>query len=103
VILENAASFYHKIFKCDTPAKELQCLLLSTYILTGKAESGTLLERVIKARQNPLNLNFIKPKSATEHREDGLVDSLKHLLHHENYQKPWSQEHILATLLTKAF
>ena len=103
VIAENAARLYHKIFRCETPAKELQCLLLSTYILTGKAESGTLLERVIKAGHNPLNLIFTKPKSATEHREDGLVDSLKYLLHHENYQKPWSQEHMLATLLTKAF
>ena len=30
VIADNAASLFHKIFKCDTPAKELQCLLLST-------------------------------------------------------------------------
>ena len=104
VISNNTARLYHNIFQCDTPAKEFQALLLSSYILTGKAEHGTLLDRVIKSGHEPLNLIFNKPKfprQATE--EDGMVDSLKHLLHHENYQTPWSQEHILATLLTKCF
>ncbi|CAL4133541.1 unnamed protein product, partial [Meganyctiphanes norvegica] len=104
VIAENAARLYHSIFQCDTPAKEFQCLLLSSYVLTGKAEIGTLLDRVIKAGHNPLNLIINKPTfSRHTTNEDGLVDSLRHLLYHENYQKPGSQEHILATLLTKSF
>ena len=104
VIAENAARLYHNIFQCDTPAKEFQCLLLSSYVLTGKAEIGTLLDRVIKAGHNPLNLIINKPTfSRHTTNEDGLVDSLRQLLYHENYQKPGSQEHILATLLTKSF
>ena len=81
-----------------------QSLLLSSYILTGRAEKGTLLDRVIKAGYNPINLIFNKPKfKQNSTNEDGLVDSLRQLLHHENYQKPWSMEHLLANLLTKAF
>ena len=45
-----------------------------------------------------------KPRFKKEStNDDGIVDSLKHLLHHENYQQPWSLEHLLANLLTKAF
>ena len=94
----------HIIFQCETLAKVFQSLLLASYIITGKAESGTILDRVIKAGYNPLNIILSKPKfkrNTTE--EDGLVESLRQLLHHENYQKPWSLEHLLANLLTKAF
>ena len=34
--------------------------------------------------------------------EDGMTDSLTSLLQHEDYNKPWSEEHMLVTLLTKA-
>ena len=37
-----------------------------------------------------------------EDREDGVVDSLKVLLHEKSI-KPWSQEHELTTLSTNAF
>ena len=43
----------------------------------------------------------------TAHRanniHDGIVDSLRQLVYHENFVKPYSEEHILATLLVKAF
>ena len=35
--------------------------------------------------------------------EDGLVESLWFLLLHDDYSKPRSEEHILATMLTKAY
>ena len=104
VIANNTARLYHNIFQCNTPAQVFQSLLLSSYILTGRAEKGTLLDRVIKAGYNPINLIFNKPKfRQNPTNDDGLVDSLRQLLHHENYQKPWSMEHLLANLLTKAF
>ena len=104
VIANNTARLYYNIFQCNTPAQEFQSLLLSSYIVTGKAEKGTLLDRVIKAGYNPINLIFNKPKfKLNSTNEDGLVDSLRQLLHHENYQTPWSQEHLLANLLIKAF
>ena len=104
VIANNTVRLYHNIFQCDTPAKVFQSLLLASYILTGKAESGTLIDRVIKAGYSPLNVILSKPKfKQNTANEDGLVDSLRQLLHHENYQKPWSLEHLLSNLLTKAF
>ena len=103
-IANNTAILYYNIFQCNTPAQVFQSLLLSLYILTGRAEKGTLLDWVIKAGYNPINLIFNKPKfKQNSTNEDGLVDSLRQLLHHENYQKPWSMEHLLANLLTKAF
>ena len=33
----------------------------------------------------------------------GIVDSLKNLIMTENFIKPYSEEHILATLLVRAF
>ena len=104
VIANKAAGLYHNIFQCGTPAITLQSLLLSSYAVTGKAEAGTLLDRVVKGGHNPFNLILNKPKFKQHTtNEDGLVDSLRELLHNENYQKPWSQEHLLANLLTKAF
>ena len=34
---------------------------------------------------------------------DGTVDSLRQLIMHEQFLKPWSSQHILTTLLTKSF
>ena len=104
VIKNNTARLYHNIFQYSTPARELQSILLSTYMMTGKIEKGTLIDRVIKAGYSPVNLIFNKPTFPRQTpSEDGLVDSLRQLLHHENYQKPSSEEHLLAILLTNSF
>jgi isoprenylcysteine carboxyl methyltransferase (ICMT) family protein YpbQ len=34
---------------------------------------------------------------------DGVVDSIKYLLCHENYVKPWTDEIIFVSLFTRAF
>ena len=67
-----------------------------------------MLDRVIKAGCDPLKNIFEKQPFACanyefDRQEDGMIDSLKFLLHHNDYNKPWSEEHILATLLTKAY
>ena len=60
------------------------------------------------AGYDPLQIIFDKqvstgPERNLSEHDDGMIDSLKYLLNHEDYNKPWSEEHILATLLTKAF
>ena len=73
-------------------------------MLTRKAIHGTMTDRLVKMNFDPCLLAFSKPETRfTAETEDGVVDSLKHLIFHENFIKPWSSEHILATLLTKAF
>ena len=59
---------------------------------------------LVNAGTNPVNTLCHKPvRSHLAYTEDGVVDSLKYLIHHENYIKPWSHEFILTTFLTKAF
>ena len=74
----------------------------------GKSCKGTLLERILKLGANPIEVIFNKcpftcSESNIREQDDGVTDSLRYLLHHDNYNKPWSEQHILATLLTKAF
>ena len=104
----NALRLYKNIFKTDTPARDLQALLLAKYIKKGSIIKGSLLEKVVTAGYNPFQVIFNQETFACNDcdpndENDGMIDSLRFLLHHEEYNKPWSEEHILATLLTKAF
>ena len=108
VIQKNCMGLYRNIFKADTPARELQSVLLAKYISNGNIIKGTLLDRITKSGGQPLDIILNNgPFKSTEcdinTEDDGMIDSLRYLLYHEDYNKPWSQEHILATLLTKAF
>ena len=108
VINNNSLRLYKNIFKTNTPARDLQSIFLAKYILNGTVIKGSLLDRVIKAGSNPIKLLFDKqPFECTDcdliGQENGMIDSLRFLLHQEDYNKPWSDEHILVTLLTKAF
>ena len=109
VIKNNCLRLYQNIFKADTPARDFQSVLLTNYILEGKLIKGTLLYKVVNYGQDPLKIIFDHPSkwACTEcemiNEENGLTDSLKYLLNHEEYNKPWSEEHILVTLLTKAY
>ena len=60
------------------------------------------------AGAEPLDLILAKSPSTslvhdTSELEDGLVESLWFLLFHDDYSKPQSEEHILDTMLTKAY
>ena len=91
-----------------TPARDLQATFFAKYLKDGTLIKGSLLERVVTARQEPLHLIFNQQKFTcsnidSEEQNDGMIDSLRYLVHHVEYNKPWSEEDILATLLTKAF
>ena len=105
VIIKNSLCLYKNIFKTNTPARDLQSVLLARYIIEGNITKGTLLEKIVKAGYDPLQILFDKQNlRGSDHvvnEEDGVTDSLSFLLHHEDYNKPWSEEHMLATLLTK--
>ena len=108
VIKNNSLRLYANIFRTDTPAREFQSVLLARYISSGNIIQGTLLEKIVKTGFNPLEVIFKKypftcSESDTREQDDGVIDSLRYLVHHDDYNKPWSEQHILATLLTKAF
>ena len=78
--------------------------MLSLYIAHGVVVSGTLLDRVIKAGGSPVDLIFNKPCNNSQRLpQDGEVDNIVYLVMQENFIKPYSEEHVLATLLLRAF
>ena len=78
--------------------------LLSRYIADGTSVEGTILSRVINIGISPLSciMNNVATKCAKP-PADGIIDSLRFLIHSENYIKPWSVDHLLVKLFTKAF
>ena len=90
VIKNNAMRLYSNIFKANTPARDLQSTLLSHFILNGTIIKGTLLDRIVGAGADPLDLITAKSPSTspvcdTTGEEDGLVESLQFLLLHDDY------------------
>ena len=105
VIQRAKAGLWHRIFQVDSPVRELQARLLSRYLLCGSCENGTFISSLVSSAMNPLSIIFDKTviKNIISYESDGVVDSLRYLLVHENYIKPWSDEYVLVSLLTKAF
>ena len=99
-------SLWYRIFQVDSPAKVLCANLLSMYILKGNCVPGTLLDRLVKLKFSPVRcmLQKCKPEATIDgNSHDGVVDSLRFLISQENFIKPYSSEHVIASLLTKAF
>ena len=103
IIAQNTKSLFHRIFKCDSPARHIQSRLLASYVSTGKTVKGTIIDRIVNMGGSPMNIAFSKPPKQVQFESDGVVDSLKYMLFHDNYIRPKSNEHFLATLLLKAF
>ena len=78
--------------------------LLSRFIFYSETLLGTLLDRVVSMDESPtkpaFNCQHIPETSVTNN--DGLVDSIRHLLFTDNFSKPYSHEHLLVHLLTTA-
>ena len=64
---------------------------------------GTLVSRVIELGESPFRAMLCRKREFNNIKQDGVVDSLRHLIYSENYMKRDSNEHILTCLLTKAF
>ena len=95
---------YNRIFKVESPARQLMHHLLSRFIFYGKTVPGTLLDRVVSTGETPIKRAFNSqhvPKTSVTNN-DGLVDSIKHFLFTDNFTKPYSHEHLLVHLLTTA-
>ena len=56
VIKNNAVRLYRNTFKANTPARDLQSVLLAHFILKGTTIKGTLLDRIVRAGADPLDL-----------------------------------------------
>ena len=100
-------SLWYRVFQVKTPTRVLCASLLSQYILGSPPVSGTLIDRVVKLNVSPVKgmLSKLSPEDLPleEGNQDGVVESLRFLILQENFLKPYSSEHIIASLLTKAF
>ena len=103
IVNRNVLSLYSRIFKVERPARRLMQHLLSRFICYGETVPGTLLDRVVSMGESPskraFNYQHVPQSSATN---DGLVDSIRHLLFTDNFNRPYSHEHLLVHLLTTA-
>ena len=69
---------------------------------TNFVPAGTLLQRILNLGVSPIS-TIMKPKpklSLPLFPNDGLIDSLCFLVHHENFIKPWCAEFLLVSVLT---
>lgn len=98
------SSLFHRIFNVDSPIRDLQTRLLARFLHSGSCVSGTLLFHLVNCGISPIKVFCDKPiRPNLTVKADGVVDSLRYLLLHENYIKPWSHEYVLTRFLTKAF
>ena len=86
----------------NSTSRNICMFYLSQYVLYGKLTPGTLLHRVVRSSQSPIDLEFssIVHLRNNDTLHDGHIDSLKILLYHENFMKPYGEEHLLVHLLT---
>ena len=99
-------SLWWRIYQVDGPARLLCNALLNEFVKHKRLIPGTLIHRVAEIGYSPVKCAFNKQqftRRETDNINDGIVDSLKFLIRHENFIKPYSEEHVLATLLVKAF
>ena len=103
VIAKNTVNLYTRIFQCRSPAQELQSKFLANYMASRKVVKGTMIHRIISLGLSPANVALNNVKLPKLSQDNGATDSLKYLIYHDNFIKPNSNEHFLASLLLKAF
>jgi hypothetical protein len=103
VIKRNTACLLKRIFNVPSPVQQLCCHFMSLYATKSILIPGTLVSRIVQSGRSPIACLFNKINKESVSPECGVVDSLKALIMHEHFIKPYSEQHILASLLIKAF
>lgn len=104
MVKKRYTTLYRSLFSLDNSCTMLNVNMLSQFLLSGCLFKGTLLSNIIQLGLSPIDLlmNSSHRKNPTS-QPSGLVDSIKSLLFHENFLKPYSDEHFYVHLLTKSF
>ncbi len=98
----DSASLLRRIFAVSSPVRDLTSHFLSLYICKGILYQGTLVQRIVSYGLSPTGCIF-KKHCVSSKPKCGIVDSLRNVLMHEHFIKPYSEEHLFASLLTRAF
>lgn len=106
-IAKLTCSLLNRIMCIPSSVQSLCSLFLSMYICDNVLIPGTLVERVVRLGVSPTGCAFGNPGACLAGRrpnqESGIIDSLRFMILHSNFIKPYSEEHVLATLLIRAF
>jgi hypothetical protein len=105
IVNRNIVSLFKRIFKVQSPLKQLTIHMLSQYISKGTIVPGTIVSKVLSMGLSPsyCAFNDYKFHLPTSINDNGHIDSIRAMVFHENFIKPYSDEHTLVTLLTKSF
>jgi hypothetical protein len=97
-------SLFNRLCSVMSPTRSLCVFMLSQYVTTRSITPGSLVGRIVKMGVCPASVMVNTRKSSHDRKDsDGVVDSLRSLLLHENYVKPWSTEYLMVKLLTRSF
>ena len=100
-------SLLYRIMHVDCPVQRLNALFLSMFICENVLIPGTLIERIVKLDLSPTRCAFVPPNvrrgGCRSNVANGITDSIRSMLLHSNFIKPYSDEHVLANLLIRAF
>ena len=100
---QSVASLLKRIFMVESSAQELTHYFMSLYISSGTLIPGTLVDRAVSLGLSPVRSAFVRYKRPSSSQNCGIVDSLRTLIMHEHFIKPYSEQHILTSLLTRSF
>ena len=103
----NSVSLLKGTFRANNPTL-LQTLCikdLCAYISGEVCRVSSLVSRLCNMGVSPLIAAFTRQKhyGRTIDTEDGIVDSIRQLIMHENFMKYHSDEHTMTMMLLKAF
>ena len=100
-------SLLYRIMHVDCPVQHLNALFLSMFICENVLIPGTLIERIVKLDLSPTRCAFVPPNvhrgGCRSNVANGITDSIRSMISHSNFIKPYSDEHVLANLLIRAF
>ena len=95
-------NLWRRIFKVDAPLRNLCCYFAARYIGHGDVFPQTLAANIINMGA-PLMLNAFNCKHHRQNvvNDDGVVDTLRVLVHSHDYNLRHTKPHTLVTLLTR--
>ena len=105
MINKNISAFYRRIFKVQSPLLDLTSHLLSLYMSRNVLIPGTIINDIVSLGISPINCAFNDQHlpHLPNTLNNGHIDSIRSMIFHENFIKPYSDEHTLVYLLTKSF
>ena len=104
VLRDATANLHRRMSLVTSPANDLQAVLLSLYCTKGIRIRHTMVDRLLDFNISPLE-NYLKVGTRPYYSKsnDGVAESLRFLIYHDNFIKYNSDEHLLARLLLRSF